>query len=256
MLRTTQDLHDYAIGAADGPIGHVVDLFVDDRTWTVRYLVVETGSWLSSRRVLISPMAVGVPDRGARTLPVGITRERVRDAPDVDTDMPVTRRHEIELFGHYGFPDYWSGGGLWGAGMYPDTLGVEPVPYFPDALRERGGAPDERTADADPRLRSCRELVRYRIHASDGEIGRVSDFLVEDRSWAVRYLVVETGHWWHGEQVVIPSDWVRDVTWEEREVRVERSRLDVRDAPPHDSAAGIDEAAERELAEHFARPAA
>ncbi|MEO6623250.1 MAG: PRC-barrel domain-containing protein, partial [Burkholderiaceae bacterium] len=122
MLRNLKELHDYAIGATDGEIGHVKDLYLDDHAWVVRYLVVETGGWLSGRKVLISPMAIGKPNWAGRSLPVSITKEQVKNSPGVDTDKPVTRQHELEYSGYYGYPYYWGGGGFWGGGMYPGLM--------------------------------------------------------------------------------------------------------------------------------------
>ena len=85
MLRTIKELHEYAIGAVDGVIGHVKDLYLDDKDWVVRYLVVDTGGWLSDKKVLISPMAIGKPNWAQEVLPVSITKEQVRNSPDVDT---------------------------------------------------------------------------------------------------------------------------------------------------------------------------
>ena len=88
MLRSMNDLEGYAIGATDGVIGHVKDLYFDDESWTVRYFVVDAGSWLSSRKVLISPFAFGKPSASEKVLPVSLTREKVKNSPDIDTDKP------------------------------------------------------------------------------------------------------------------------------------------------------------------------
>jgi len=122
MLRPVKDLKGYALLATDGPIGHVVDVLVDDRHWAVRYLVVDTGTWLSGRRVLISPMSLGRPDWALQQLPVSLTKDRVEHSPDVDTQKPVSRQHEEEQLSYYGYPVYWEGTGLWGTSAYPGML--------------------------------------------------------------------------------------------------------------------------------------
>src|ERR1700687_3992661 len=112
MLRSMNDLEGYAMRATDGPVGHVKDFYFDDQAWVVRYIVVETGSWLLSRKVLISPIAIGQPDRTEKVLPVSITREQVKNSPDIDTDKPISRQHEMQYFGYYGYyPYYWGGAG-------------------------------------------------------------------------------------------------------------------------------------------------
>jgi len=116
MLRSMKDLEDYALGATDGTIGHVKDFYFDDEAWVIRYLVVETGRWLSSRKVLISPIAIGNPNWVDRILPVSITKEQVKNSPDIDTAKPVSRQHEILDLNYYGFPPYWGGRDMgWGS---------------------------------------------------------------------------------------------------------------------------------------------
>lgn len=122
MLRTLEELHGYAIGAVDGVIGHVKDLYLDDNAWVVRYLVVETGGWLASRKVLISPIAIGEPEWAQRLLPVTITKDQVRNSLDFDDAKPVTRQHETHYAGYFAYPYYWGGTGYWGGGMYPDLM--------------------------------------------------------------------------------------------------------------------------------------
>ncbi len=122
MLRSMKDLENYTIRATDGTIGHVKDFYFDDEAWVIRYLVVDTGSWLSSRKVLISPIAIGHPDWTEKVLPVSITKEQVKNSPNIDTDKPVSRQHEIRYLGYCGYPFYWGGVGLWGATMYPNMM--------------------------------------------------------------------------------------------------------------------------------------
>ncbi len=119
MLRNLSNLHNYAIRATDGDIGEVKDFYFDDHAWVIRYFVVETGSWISSRKVLISPFAIGHPDRQEMILPVSITREQIEKSPYIDTDKPVSRQHEMDYLRYYCYPLYWSGSGLWGAGTHP-----------------------------------------------------------------------------------------------------------------------------------------
>src|SRR5664279_1069786 len=122
MLRSVKDLKGYAIGATDGPVGHVKDFYFDDQRWTIRYLVVDTGAWLSSRQVLISPIAIGDANCATKTFSASLSKEQVKNSPDIATDKPVSRQHEMQYLGYYGYPYYWGGGGLWGAAMYPNML--------------------------------------------------------------------------------------------------------------------------------------
>jgi len=262
MLRTLEELHDYTIGADDGVIGHVKDLFLDDEAWVVRYLVVDTGGWLSGRKVLISPMAIGEPDWAERLLPVSLTKEQVKSSPGVDTDKPVTRQHELEFSGYYGYPSYWGGGGYWGGGLYPGML----LPGYggfgsPGAIREetqnaRARAEQVRDADDandDPHLRSCKAITDYHIHASDGDIGHVCGMLIDDETWAVRYLIVDTSNWWVGHQMLVAPQWIEGVSWADGTVSVKLTRQEVKDAPVFEHTGTLTREDEARLHAHYGR---
>lgn len=242
-----------AIRARDGAIGSVRTFLFEDTTWTVRYLVVDTGTWLPGRQVLLSPMSLGRVDWSGgivQGLPVDLTRERIANAPDIDTDRPVSRQHEAEFNAYYGLAAYWSGPLLWGP--YPNPGLTVPPPGALDAARERQ---DEIRRHADPHLRSMAEVTGYAVGASDGEIGHVEDFLVDDATWTVRYLLVDTRNWWPGRKVLVPPAVVERVEWSERTVFVRVARERVRSAPEYDPAGSIDPDLEAGLDAHYATPA-
>lgn len=253
MLRTMKDLEEYSIGATDGPIGHIKDFLFDDNAWVVRYLVVEAGTWLSHRKVLISPISIRNPNWTDKLLPVSITKKQVQDSPDIDTDKPVSRQHEAVYLGYYGYPYYWGGIGIWGAGYYPGYLqpGMQPE-QFPSDLRETREQ-QARAAGEDPNLRSCKQIVGYHIDAIDGDIGHVASMLVDERSWAIRYLVVDTTNWWGGHQVLIAPEWISRVDWASRQVTVGLTRQAVRDSPQYESTDELNRASETGLYAHYGR---
>jgi hypothetical protein len=268
MLTTLKQFHDYSIGASDGVIGHVKDLYLDDESWVVRYLVVDTGHWLASRKVLISPIAIGEPDWGKRLLPVSITKEQVRNSPDFDSEKPVTRQHEIEYSGYYGYPYYWGGAGYWGAGMYPNVMmpgfgGFGGVGSFggagaartvqEESQNARARAEASRDENADPHLRSAGAVTGYDVHASDGDIGHVSGMLIDDATWAVRYLIVDTSNWWVGHQMLVAPPWIEGVSWETRKVSLGMSRQAIKDAPAYHEHERPTRADEALLHEHYGR---
>lgn len=236
MLRAVKDLTDYGILATDGPIGQVVDVLMDDRSWTVRYFVVDTGTWLADRKVLISPLAVGMPDWAAQQLPVTLTKARVQNSPEVNTDNPVLRQHEIEQLSYYGYPLYWEAGGL--------SVAV-PLPAIAEANVE---------TRVDTHLRSVKAVKGYTIVARDGELGHVDNVLVDDQTWTIRYLVVNTGHWWSGHQVLIAPQWVERITWEDATVTLDLTRDAIQNAPPYDAEALFERQHEMAMYEHYGRP--
>lgn len=241
MLRNLKDLEHYQIRATDGLVGHVEDFYFEDDAWVVRYFVVDTGSWLSSRKVLISPVSVGQPDWVERTLPVRISREQVRNSPDIDTMQPVSRQNEEDFMGYYGYPGYWGGGGMWGEGMYPYGM----APGYGGQGLDRVGREREleaylvaeraRHRNDDRHLQSCNAVTGYHLHATDGELGHVAGFLVDDETWAVRYLVVDTSNWWFGHKVLVAPDWIDSMNWSAQSVHVGLSRESVRQSPSYDA---------------------
>jgi uncharacterized protein YrrD len=251
MLRPLSELEGYTIGATDDTIGRVTDLYFDDRVWTLRYFVVETGKWLASRKVLITPFSIGAPDRSDMILPASITRDQVRNSPEMDTDRPVSRQQEEQFLGYYGYPNYWMGGGLWGPVAYPGGMLGGAMNGAPDIQDTQAWA--ERHQHDDHHLRSGNAVRKYRIRATDGDIGHVQDMLVEDGTWAIRYLVVNTGHWWLGHAVLVSPQWINEVSWTDETVSVNLTRDSIKAAPPYTMETQLDRIEEETLHKHYAR---
>ncbi|MEP7117675.1 MAG: PRC-barrel domain-containing protein [Acidobacteriota bacterium] len=249
MLRNITDLRGYTIRATDGDIGTVKDFYFDDEDWTVRYLVADTGGWLSGRQVLISPLSLGQPAFVDRLLPVALTKAQVMGSPEIDASKPVSRQHEAALFEYYGYPYYWGGAGMWGIGGFPGTL--TPEGRIEGAMAARWTRPDP---DDDVHLRSADVIIGNHIHGSDGDIGHVQDMLVDDHTWAIRYLIVNTSNWWLGHQVLLSPRWVDSVTWPERVVTVGMSRHAISHGPRYDSGAQFTRQEEQALYRHYDRP--
>lgn len=207
MLRSVKELRGYAIQAVDGEIGGVDGFLFDDLVWTIHYLVASTGGWLFNRLVLLSTACLGQPEWETHVFPVKLTREQVENSPPVAVDRPVSRQMEEKLALYYGWPTYWM-----------DATAV----VVSKAVTEME---KENLIRSDPHLRSTREVIGYHIHASDGEIGHVDDFIVEDSSWVIRYLVVNTRKLLPGKSVLVAPTWVERVSWAERDVYVDLDQM-------------------------------
>ncbi|HAT72286.1 MAG TPA: hypothetical protein DCS63_05670 [Elusimicrobia bacterium] len=245
MLRNINSLIGHRIHATDGELGKVDEFFFDDKTWLVRYLVAETGGWLSGRKVLISPAAMKMPDWKAKTFPVALTREQVANSPDIDTQKTVTRRHELELHSHYAWPLYW-GDGFYAGSMSGGTL-------FPPTGEQEGKGSAGRPV-GETHLQSTRAVTGYKLHAADGLIGHVEDYIVDDGKWAIRYLVARTGNWLPGRKVLISPHWIERVDWETSEVFVALTREAVKESPAFDPSRPVSEDYESDLYDHYGRP--
>jgi sporulation protein YlmC with PRC-barrel domain len=247
MLYRLKQFIGLPIKATDGEIGKIKDVYFDDHRWAVRYLVVDTSSWLLGRKVLISAISVGSIDREDSVVQVRLTRNQIEASPQIDTDKPVSRQHEVDYFDYYGYPYYWCGPALWGTASNP-VLQLGAVPPVINAPGRYGEAP------IDPHLRSANEVTGYRIHTSDAAIGHVEDFLLDDVSWAIRYLIVDTRNWLPGKHVVIPPGWITEVDWSENVVNVDVTRDTVQAAPEYHTDMDFSRVQEAHLYQHYQRP--
>ena len=249
MLWDASAINGYAIEASDGRLGTVSDLLFEDVGWVVRWLVVDTGNWLPGRKVLLPLSALGRPDRALRHFPVKLTMQHVKDSPDVDTDQPVSRQIEAHVYDYFGWDPHW-GGSLLPVSTAVATPFVarlyEPGSTRPDLARA-GAQPNE----GDPHLRSIATIIGCHIHASDGEIGHVEDFLVDDAGWNIRYIKVDTRNWWPGERGVISPYSVREIEWLGRLVYVNFSRQKIKDAPPYNPSITVDGAYEEKFLTYY-----
>ncbi|MCX6924791.1 MAG: PRC-barrel domain-containing protein [Verrucomicrobia bacterium] len=215
MLRIVKELYGAKLGASDGEIGHVKDFYFDDENWVVRYLVADTGSWLSGRQVLISPHAFGSLHQAGKLLLVNLTRKQVEDSPSIESHKPVSRQYEEEYYRYYGWPYYWQGDGLWGMSGFPILeLPAKPLPSEP--ATSCGPQPER----PDAHLRSTLAVGGYNLQASDGIIGHVCDFVMDAQSWAIRQLVIKIGHRFSGNEVQIATRAVDRISYPDSTVFV------------------------------------
>ena len=211
MLHSIKNLLGNKLGASDGEIGHVKDLYFDDQSWAVRYLVAETGSWLPARQVLISPRAFGRLYEPGKLLFVNLTRKQIEGSPSTDSHKPISRQYEEEYHRYYGWPYYWEGAGLWGMSNFP-ILEMPPEPLQTEAKS------DEQPDRVDAHLRSAQAVNGYHVQTGEGNIGHICDFLMNDKSWAIEQMVVKTGHRISGKDVLIPTNSVYRISYDESKV--------------------------------------
>ena len=228
MLQSINKLSGEKLGALDGEIGHVQDFYFSDQNWAVRYLVADTGNWLSGRKVLLSPYAIGQLYQDGKVLVANLTRKQIEDSPSIETHKPVSRQYEENYYKYYGWPYYWQGDGLWGMSGFP-ILESPPMP-LPGTTAV---AMDPKREPADAHLRSTQAVKGYHLQASDGITGHVGDFLVDNESWAIRELVIKTGNRFTGKEVRIPVSSVKQISYDESTVFVNLTKEAVGQLPEH-----------------------
>ena len=206
MLLDTGSLIGRGLLASDGTIGTISDFLFEEATWSVRYVLVDTGKWLAGRQVLLSPRAfVHEPFGQPGTARARLSRSQIEESPALATGEPLTRGFERAYFRHFGWPSYWMGPSL-GAALAPvDTSEV--------------------------RLLSVKELTGGLAQASDTRIGKVKNFSLSSLSWMVREIVVDAGHWYSERLVLIQPGLVERVGMAESVLYIGRSRLEVLSAP-------------------------
>jgi hypothetical protein len=244
MLWNAGQLENFVVQAKDGELGTVDQLYFDDETWAIRYLTVAIG-FLGQRRVLISPISVIHVDWIDKRLDVALTKSQVANSPNIDTDKPVSRQHEIAYSQYYGYPFYWGGPFLWGPVYYPGAVNTAPK----DATEEQNDS-----GSMDSHLRSIKAVTGYHIQATDGEIGHADGFILDDEAWAVRYIEVATKNWWPGKKVLVSPAWIERVSWEDSKVYVDLSREAIQSAPEFVDFTEITRAYEDRLYCHYGRP--
>jgi len=247
MLLSTNSLKGFSLHALDGEIGRVRELYFDDSEWTVRYLVVDTGTWLSSRLVLVPSVALGRVNVESRTIEVSLTKDLIEKSPERDFDKPVSRQYEIRYHDYYGFPYYWAGAGITGGPTPAQLMALEPLGVV---------VPEDAAEDGDPHLRSTAHIagfLGYHVHATDGDIGHVDDFLVDEKGWCVRYVVANTSNFGLGHRVLIAPEFVGLVSWADARIAVGLSKEAIESAPKWDQTTQVDRGYETALYVHYKR---
>ncbi len=262
MLRSINEIMSYTIMDTNNElVGQVHDFYFDDLTWTVRYLVVDVGVWLPGRRVLISTARIDQPDVGGSvSLPVHLTKQQIENSPTIDVDKPVSRQQEIELAEYYRWPRYWDdvtfidarAAGMNPAAYVRSGQEVASVPsQAPQEVKQKTTAAEQQ---GDPHLRSVKEVTGYYIEARDGDIGHVEDFIVEDKSWIMHYLVIDTKNWWPGKKVLVAPTWIEIIDWGRTKVHIDLKRETIKNSPEYDPSMPVNREYETRLYDFYGRP--
>jgi PRC-barrel domain len=243
MFRSLKELLGYQLLAKDGHMGKVHNFLFNDEDWRIRYLIVDTGPWILGRKVLISPLALGQPIWASETFPVDLTREQVKSSPDVDLAKPVSRQYEERLFKHYSWPAYWS---------MNATIPGPPVYVSPLLFSKQE---DQTHKEVDSHLRSAKELFGYQVNALEGDVGTLTDFIVEDEDWNIRYMVVDISTWLGSEkQILVALEWVNNIDVSRKEVLIDLSQDAVKFSPAFDPSLPVNRQYEEVIYDYHGRP--
>jgi sporulation protein YlmC with PRC-barrel domain len=239
MLNQAKTLKGYKLHSLDGEIGKIKEFYFDDQYWTIRYLVADTGNWLMDRQVLISPHALVAVNKEEQNIVIDLTKKQIEGSPSLDSDKPVSRQFEEVYYSYYRWPTYWAGPYMWG--------------YYPYIMRNPEKPKELIKAKKvwDPHLRSTHNVSGYHVQAPDGEVGHVEDFVIDDETWAIRYLVINTHNWGEGKKVLISPRWIERVSWPEEKVFVNLSRGTIKQSPEYREGAPLSRDYEADLHRHY-----
>jgi uncharacterized protein YrrD len=249
MLRNASTIKGYTIEATDGRIGTIDDILFDDSSWLVRWLVVDTGNWLSGRKVLLPASVLGHIDPKKQDFSVRLTMSQVEHSPDIDTQRPVSRQMEIYVYDYYGWSPYWSADFYLGG--YDDLSNPTTASPSHDIARHQKEISNALRNDGNPHLRSIEAITGYHIHAKDGEIGHIEDFLLQEADWSIHYLVVDTKNLWPGKKVLISPRSVKKIDWASALVSLNVDRQRVKNSPEFDPTMSIDRAFEKKFHNYY-----
>ena len=239
MLFKSKNLVDYRLHSLDGEIGKAKDFYFDDRHWVIRYLVADTGNILPRKLVLLSPYSLESVSEKSREISINLSKSQIENSPSWDTDIPVSRQFEETYNAYYGWPDYWTGSYMWGQSTIR-------APYHQKTAKINQGG-----KKFNVHLRSMDIVSTYLIQAKDGEIGHVYDFVIDDQSWAIRYLILDTRNWLPGRKVLISPKWISKVSWDAGEVFVDISKNAIRESPEFSDSTLLNRDYEDKLHKHY-----
>lgn len=241
MLNKAETLKGYKLHSRDGDIGCIKQFYFDDHHWTIRYLIADTGNWLTGRQVLISPHAMGAINREEKYITIDLTKKQIEDSPSLDSDKPISRHFEQEYYGYYGWPRYWKGPNKWGPDHY---VAHDPQQWI---------APPQGGKAWDLHLRSTNGVSGHYIQAEDGEVGHVDDFIIDDETWSIRYLIIDTRNWLSGKKVLLSPQWIERVSWKESTVYVNLTSEAIMQSPEYTDESLLTRDYENGLHQHYNR---
>jgi hypothetical protein len=253
MLYSVSDLQGYTIRATDGDIGTLRTLYFDEADWGVSHAVIDTGSWITGKHVLVSPEVLGQPDAHNKHLTVNLTREEIQDCPELNTHDTAHGPYSGVAHTRARRPVFWSSDPFV-LNSLAGRPGGSPLPAQPPAAPSPTAAPSVTEQAHGPALYSSRKIIGYYIQARDGEMGHVEDFIMDTDAWHIRYMVVDTKNWWPGKKVLVSPQWIEAIRWDDAHVTVDLSREQIKTSPEYDPSKPIPRDYESRLHDHYDRP--
>jgi hypothetical protein len=169
-------------------------------------------------------------DVDLNSIQLSLTKKKVEESPDVDTDRPISSQMETRYIDYYQLPYYSLGSDIWGMSERPTSMLGQPHPVPP---RQREVAPYFSEEDGDPHLRSAHVVEGYRIDSQGDLFGRVDDFIINREDWKICSLVIDLHRLWPGKSVLISPHQVASIRWSDRTVGVNLTQDQIKNLPEY-----------------------
>lgn len=240
MLNKATELKNYKLSCIDGEIGEVKEFYFDDNIWAIRYLIVNTGNWLTGRQVIISPNALNGVNVENQSISVNLTKDQIEKSPSLLNNEIISRSYEEKYNEYYKFPTYWGGANINETNVLP-----------PLTVNNQHPENITRNPQDENHLHKASDVIGYNIQAADGEIGNVEDFIIDDKTLAIRYLIVDTKNWWVDKKVLVSPKWIEDVSWTESNVSTNLLRKTIKNSPEYTDEILVTREYETKLYQHY-----
>lgn len=232
MLHSTTELIGYNVVADGGKVGKVYDFLFDDAEWTIRCFVLRTGAWLMKRLVVVARSFIRQPDAANHFIPVSLRKDQIKNSPRLEAYRSVYRYRQVDPY-------------VSPVGLATGTGGVLLV-------HRRGAAPSD---EGDPHQKSIKEVIAYHVIATDGEVGYVDDFIVDDQGWIIRHLVVmHMQDSLSARKVLISPASVKEIRWKEEKVYIDLSQEKIQDSPDYNPSIPLTREYEELLYDYYGLP--
>lgn len=253
MLRSLKEITGYTLQETDDVIGTCKDFLFDDALWVIRYMVADTGTWFKHHEVLITPTSMEQPDWRTERIPVNLSRKQIEESPPLDAHAPLSREYEITYHEHFEIPFYWLGADF-REGIPNKDGAVEPVEDLPiDDLEDQ--ADEQQPSDIEEgSLRRAIEIMTYGVIASDGDVGRVEDLIVDDTNWVIQHLIIDTGNIIPGKKIMLDTSCIESVSWEEATLQLDLTKTEIEQSRVYDATEPVNREHEVRLYDYHGRP--
>ena len=216
MLIKAKQLIGCKVHATDGFIGEIKTLYFESSQWIVRYFALEG----NARRFLIPATLFPMQNFSSSDLSLNLRKDQINNSPDIDLSQPLSRLSESTLASYYNIPSYWGPVTREEEVLQVPSEGTMIISHVTGSDIAVGAAGELLVVEQAANLYSTDEIFGFEAQAIDGDIGPVEDVMIDDYSWEMRYLIVDSARLLPGRKVLLSPQWIDSVNETDRKIRV------------------------------------